>query len=661
TVYSSCTPVLDTPLHAYPLPHRPRSAGEVAVIRHRAPLTPEIEIARFQSEARHTHPNQTERPPSPGIRRSPRPVRRPSADPALAQPMGFTSSDVAVFLSARRDEASANDTPGSQYDAGSRLSQTAASPSSGSSLEAERPSLAQGKSSTGRTGRVPRQPRDGDGDGPEPPALVALRPPAVCGRLRANNEDALSCALHALPASRGRGMSTRGVPCPVPGGGPLDLRKASSPPLFESPLWGPVESPLLSIRASVTWGADGGEGGNNSNNEEDGRPAIMPDLPLALRIRSAGRSSPSKRLDAEREFQSALLDPLCPSAAFAASARFDRDAACSPLSANVRCALASLLRCGSLDLGTLPGHLANREVVSGLAALSEFAASDMEKRLRRAMAEGEVGEVTGRIVDALSWGADGGQAASPPPLAELDRAIAATLGRAHAFPVPARGGLRPGRRRRGRPASSFRREGRAARPPPVGPLRPRRPAPDPVVGHAPLAPLRRGAPGPVGPAREPPQPRRRPRPGRRGPLLVVVFPRRPGRRPRPPRPARGVRELERAVPRPGAVHPPPEAAGLQHLRGDTGLRRRAARDDDDDDGSSADEFFDTELAFRESVLAHPDADIGAMLSRAVARFLRRVVAAGGTTGNGARLARGARSRRTPVFPHCAAPSLSLCP
>ncbi|EJK48584.1 hypothetical protein THAOC_32604, partial [Thalassiosira oceanica] len=89
----------------------------VAVIRHRAPLTPEIEIARFQSEARHTHPNQTERPPSPGIRRSPRPVRRPSADPALAQPMGFTSSDVAVFLSARRDEASANDTPGSQYDA----------------------------------------------------------------------------------------------------------------------------------------------------------------------------------------------------------------------------------------------------------------------------------------------------------------------------------------------------------------------------------------------------------------------------------------------------------------------------------------------------------------------------------------------------------------
>ncbi|EJK75487.1 hypothetical protein THAOC_02786, partial [Thalassiosira oceanica] len=66
------------------------------------------------SEVRHTDPNQAERPPSPGIRRSPRPVRRPSADPVLAQPMSFTSSDVAVFLSACRDEASANDTPGSQ-------------------------------------------------------------------------------------------------------------------------------------------------------------------------------------------------------------------------------------------------------------------------------------------------------------------------------------------------------------------------------------------------------------------------------------------------------------------------------------------------------------------------------------------------------------------
>ncbi|EJK76417.1 hypothetical protein THAOC_01820, partial [Thalassiosira oceanica] len=97
-------------------PTSPRSAGEVAVIRHRAPLTPVLQTKPFQTKARQTDPNQTERPPSLDIRRSPRPVRRPSADPVLPQPMSFTSSDVAVFLSARRDEASANDTPGSQIE-----------------------------------------------------------------------------------------------------------------------------------------------------------------------------------------------------------------------------------------------------------------------------------------------------------------------------------------------------------------------------------------------------------------------------------------------------------------------------------------------------------------------------------------------------------------
>ncbi|EJK69150.1 hypothetical protein THAOC_09624 [Thalassiosira oceanica] len=96
-------------------PTSSRSAGEFAVILHRAPLTPVLKTEPFQPEARLPDPNQVKIPPSPGIRRSPRPVRRPSADPVLAQPTIFASSDVAVFLSARRDEASANDTPGSQF------------------------------------------------------------------------------------------------------------------------------------------------------------------------------------------------------------------------------------------------------------------------------------------------------------------------------------------------------------------------------------------------------------------------------------------------------------------------------------------------------------------------------------------------------------------
>ncbi|EJK51348.1 hypothetical protein THAOC_29483 [Thalassiosira oceanica] len=82
----------------------PRSAGEVAVIRHRAPLTPVLQTEPFQPEARLHDPDQMKIPPSPGIRRSPRPVRRPSADPVLVQPTIFASSDVAVFLSARRSK-----------------------------------------------------------------------------------------------------------------------------------------------------------------------------------------------------------------------------------------------------------------------------------------------------------------------------------------------------------------------------------------------------------------------------------------------------------------------------------------------------------------------------------------------------------------------------
>ncbi|EJK50525.1 hypothetical protein THAOC_30473 [Thalassiosira oceanica] len=50
------------------------------------------------------------RPPT-----QPPPVYRPSADPVLAQPTIFASSDVAVFLSARRGEASATVSGGSHF------------------------------------------------------------------------------------------------------------------------------------------------------------------------------------------------------------------------------------------------------------------------------------------------------------------------------------------------------------------------------------------------------------------------------------------------------------------------------------------------------------------------------------------------------------------
>ncbi|EJK69246.1 hypothetical protein THAOC_09512 [Thalassiosira oceanica] len=102
---------------------RPRDAAQFPASGTPSPASrlrlPEIEKAPPQPEVRHTDPNQAQLPPSQGIRGSPRPVRRPSADPVLAQPTIFASSGgmAAMFavFSARRDEARrANDTPGSQ-------------------------------------------------------------------------------------------------------------------------------------------------------------------------------------------------------------------------------------------------------------------------------------------------------------------------------------------------------------------------------------------------------------------------------------------------------------------------------------------------------------------------------------------------------------------
>ncbi|EJK59723.1 hypothetical protein THAOC_20017, partial [Thalassiosira oceanica] len=110
----SCTPVLDARLPRLSAPH-------IALFRFRVRRY----LASYASDPRDRNPalpvrSETHRPQPDGAGTLPRHPTQPPArppplrDPVLAQPMSFTSSDVAVFLSARRDEASANDTPGSQ-------------------------------------------------------------------------------------------------------------------------------------------------------------------------------------------------------------------------------------------------------------------------------------------------------------------------------------------------------------------------------------------------------------------------------------------------------------------------------------------------------------------------------------------------------------------
>jgi Rab3 GTPase-activating protein catalytic subunit len=194
----------------------------------------------------------------------------------------------------------------------------------------------------------------------------------------------------------------------------LILRRASSPLVYRpEPMWGPSEgNPLVSLSASVTWGVIAVQ--------ED--TSIIPPtlLKLPLRIRSSNfASTPSELLDVEYALQSAALNPIGMGVVeregghhefgpqepiFLANAEFDIDAPCATLSANTRCVLAALLRCGSLGSDTLPGHLTKRNIIVQMAGDSTGAETNTEEVLHKSLSLAKIGPVTKRIIDALEWG-----------------------------------------------------------------------------------------------------------------------------------------------------------------------------------------------------------------------------------------------------------------
>ncbi|KAL3787814.1 hypothetical protein HJC23_003563 [Cyclotella cryptica] len=236
------------------------------------------------------------------------------------------------------------------------------------------------------------------------------------------------------------------------------LERASSPGIYKTvPMWGPSEgNPLTSLSASVSWGVV--PISNSSHEESSSLPSAIARAPpallqLPLKIRSSNFvPSANELLDMEYSLQSTAFDPIGIGVEskdgdlefghrepiFFASARFDRDLPCATLSANTRCVLAALLRCGSLGLDTLPGHLTRKKVLTKLggpsvASLEEEALAESEKMLRAALKH--VGLVTTRLVDAMDW-ADVG---TIPSNADLDRGIADALQRIGAgglYPTP---------------------------------------------------------------------------------------------------------------------------------------------------------------------------------------------------------------------------------
>jgi len=202
------------------------------------------------------------------------------------------------------------------------------------------------------------------------------------------------------------------------------LERSSSPLIYRpEPMWGPNEgNPLLSLSATVSWGVIPAQDNSSIN--------PPPLLQLPMKIRSSNFSStPSELLDLEYALQSAALNPIGMGVVenegvhhefgprepvFMACAEFDINAPCATLSANTRCVLAALLRCGSLGLDTLPGHLTKRNIVANFCrhATSQVAGesssgedlTNTENVLRKSLGLAKVGPVTKRLIDALDWG-----------------------------------------------------------------------------------------------------------------------------------------------------------------------------------------------------------------------------------------------------------------
>ena len=232
----------------------------------------------------------------------------------------------------------------------------------------------------------------------------------------------------------------------------LILKRASSSSIYKPvPIWGPSEgNPLVSVSASIAWGVITSENDNNA------KPPPL--LALPLKIRSSNfASSPSELLDMEHALQSAALNPLGLGVVekehgshefgprepiFLASVKFDSDAPCATLSANTRCVLAALLRCGSLGLDVLAGHLTKKDTLANFSrqATAQVAGEstsgedliDTDKILHKAMDFAKVGPVTKRLVDALDWGDIETDLSS----ADFDRALTETLERIQTYPAP---------------------------------------------------------------------------------------------------------------------------------------------------------------------------------------------------------------------------------
>jgi Rab3 GTPase-activating protein catalytic subunit len=120
----------------------------------------------------------------------------------------------------------------------------------------------------------------------------------------------------------------------------------------KEPLWGPVEDPLASIHATITWNASVVE------NE------LQPLLTLPLKIRSRHNMSQEDWVEAEEAIENSILNPYRPGV-FVVQVQGDSESAQATLTATQRCILAALIRTATLPGETMLSHLLDEQIIDG--------------------------------------------------------------------------------------------------------------------------------------------------------------------------------------------------------------------------------------------------------------------------------------------------------
>lgn len=153
------------------------------------------------------------------------------------------------------------------------------------------------------------------------------------------------------------------------------------------PIWGPLDDPISSVRACVTW---------NGKKRLDGTVEEL--LSFPLKIRSRRSMTRSDWIEMEESVERTILNPLLPSS-FVVQTHYDRTTSVSTLAASQRCLLAALIRTATLPSSVLINHLTNE------ALMDQWRSEIVESATANIASLANISSVTRQLVDAMDWAA----------------------------------------------------------------------------------------------------------------------------------------------------------------------------------------------------------------------------------------------------------------